>query len=229
MTRVGKMNSDLTKKLWSLDADSPLQSVLEAPECSPLLRRTLTGAISWQTRNETPLRKALASPRIAPQWVAALLALGATVTVERGEETEDVSLEALLYQGEQGRATTLHVPLGGSGRRWGEARVARTPADEPIVAVVAVVDVEADNLTVRQARIALTGVWPKSVRLAEATSCLVGRSLDETSMQAVVEGVEKEIVPKGDFLGSEAYRRAMASVLTHRALEQCLRQEGSSE
>jgi CO/xanthine dehydrogenase FAD-binding subunit len=107
--------------------------------------------------------------------------------------------------------------------------VARTPADEPIVAVVAVVDMEADNLTVRQARIALTGVWPKSVRLAEAASYLVGRSLDESSRQAVAEGVEKEIAPKGDFLGSEEYRQAMAGVLTHRTLEQCLRQEESGE
>ncbi len=223
------MKSDLIKKLWSIVADSPLQSVLDAPECSPLLRRTLTGAISWQTRNETPVRKALTSPRIAPQWVAALLALGATVSVERGEGTEEVPLEALLHQGGKGRATTLHVPPGGPGRRCGEARVARTPADEPIVAVVAVVDMEADNLTVRQARIALTGVWPKSVRLAESASYLVGRSLDETSMQAVAEGVEKEITPKGDFLGSEEYRRAMAGVLTHRTLEQCLRQEESGE
>ena len=223
------MKSDLIKKLWSIDADSPLQSVLDAPECSPLLRRTLTGAISWQTRNETTVRKALTSPRIAPQWVAALLALGATVSVERGEGTEEVSLEALLHQGGKGRATTLRIPPGGPGRRWGEARVTRTPADEPIVAVVAVVDVEVDDLTVRQARIALTGVWPKSVRLAEAASYLVGSSLDETSMQAVAEGIEKEIVPKGDFLGSEEYRRAMAGVLTHRALEQCLRQEESGE
>ena len=223
------MKSDLIKKLWSIVADAPLQSVLDAPECSPLLRQALTGAMSWQTRNETPVRKALTSPRIAPQWVAALLALGATVSAERGEGTEEIPLEALLYQGGKGRATTLHVPPGGPDRRWGEARVARTPADEPIVAVVAVVAVEADNLTVRQARIALTGVWPKSVRLAEAASYLAGRSLDETSRQAVVEGVEKEIAPKGDFLGSEEYRRAMAGVLTHRALEQCLRQEESGE
>jgi CO/xanthine dehydrogenase FAD-binding subunit len=223
------MKSDLIKKLWSIDADAPLQSVLDAPECSPLLRQALTGAVSWQTRNETPVRKALTSPRIAPQWVAVLLALGATVSVERGEGTEEVSLEALLHQGGKGRAITLHVPPGGPGRRWGEARVARTPADEPIVAVVAVVDVEADNLTVRQARVALTGVWSKSVRLAESSSYLVGRSLDESSRQAVAEGVEKEIAPKGDFLGSEEYRRAMAGVLTHRALEQCLRQEESGE
>jgi len=217
------------RKVWIIDVNAPLQSVLDAPECSPFLRQALTGAVSWQTRNETPVRKALTSPRIAPQWVAALLALGATVSVKRGEGMEEVPLEALLRQEGKGRATSLHVPPGGPGRRWGEAHVARTPADEPIVAVVAVVDVEADNLTVRQARIALTGVWPKLVRLAKAASQLVGRSLDEASMQAVAEGVEKEIAPKGDFLGSEEYRRAMAGVLTHRALEQCLQQKESDE
>jgi hypothetical protein len=48
-----------------------------------LLRQTLTGAISWQTRNEKSIRQALTSPPVAPQWVAALLALRATVTTER--------------------------------------------------------------------------------------------------------------------------------------------------
>jgi hypothetical protein len=43
----------------------------------------LTGVLSWQARNEKSVWQALMSPRVAPLWVAALLALGATVTTEQ--------------------------------------------------------------------------------------------------------------------------------------------------
>ena len=192
------MKDDRVKEMWSVVADAPLQSVLDSPECPPLLRQTLTGVLSWQTRNETPVRRALTSPRIAPQWVAALLALGATVTVE---------------------------------------------ADESIVAAVAVVEMDAPSTgspprvlavagqggLVRQARVALTGVWPQTVHLAAAPAQLVGGPLDESSIRAVAEAVEKEVAPKGDFLGSEEYRRAVAGVLTRRAMESCLHQEAGDE
>jgi CO/xanthine dehydrogenase FAD-binding subunit len=87
--------------------------------------------------------------------------------------------------------------------------------------------VETDGGAVCEARVALTGVWPEPVRLAEAPSQLVGAPLDEARIRAVATAVEGEVAPKGDFRGSEAYRRAMAGVLTRRALEQCLRQEGT--
>jgi CO/xanthine dehydrogenase FAD-binding subunit len=210
-------------EVWSVDADAPLQSALDSPGCPPLLRQTLTGVLSWQTRNETPIRRALTAPRVAPQWVAALLALGATVTVEGDAGPAEVSLESLLQRRAEGRASALHVRVG--GLRWGEAHIARTPADEPIVAAVAVVEAAetaVDYGVVHHARIALTGVWPEPVRLAEAPAQLVGGALDEAGIRAVAEAVEKEVAPRGDFLGSEEYRRAMAGVLTRRALEGCL-------
>lgn len=71
------------EEMWGIDADAPLQSVPDSPECPLLLCQTLTDILSWQTRNERAVRRALTSPRVAPQWVAALLALGATVTTER--------------------------------------------------------------------------------------------------------------------------------------------------
>jgi CO/xanthine dehydrogenase FAD-binding subunit len=213
------MKDDRTlEKAWSIDADAPLQSVFDDPECPPLLRQALTGALSWQTRNETPVRRALTSPRAALQWVAALLALGATITVEGDDGPTEMPLETLLQRRAEGKVSALHVRLGEI--RWGEARVARTPADDPIVAAVA--GVETDGDLVRQARVVLTGVWPEPVRLAKAPARLISNPLDEAGIQAVAEAVEKEVAPTGDFRGSEEYRRAMAGVLARRALEQCL-------
>ncbi len=232
--QIASLDPGSAGEVWSIVADAPLQSVLDSPECTPLLRQALTGALSWQARNGTPVRRALTSPRIALQWVAALLAMGATVTVEGGEEPAEVALETLLQRKTKGKVSALHVRTGlpsasggPGGVRWGEARVARTPADEPIVAAVAVVEVDGD--TVRQARVALTGVWPEPVRLAQAPSQLIGSPLDEERIRAVAEAVEEEAAPTGDFRGSEEYRQAMAGVLTRRALEQCLRQMGGSD
>jgi len=213
------------EKTWSIDADALLQSVLDSPESPSLLRQTLTGAISWQTRNEKSVRQALTSPRVALQWVAALLALGAMVTMEGDTGAVETPLEALLQRRVEGRVSTLHVMVGES--KCGEAHVARTPADDPIVAAIAVVEMDGD--VVRQARVALTGVWPEPVRLAEAPAQLVGSPLDEERIWTVAEAVEKEVAPKGDFLGSKEYRRAMAGVVTRRALEKCLDQEMKDE
>jgi len=226
------MKSDRIEEVWSVDADASLQSVLDSPECPSLLRQTLTGVLSWQTRNETTVRRALMSPHIVPQWVAALLALGATVTVDGDAGPVDAPLEALLQRKVEGRVSALHTPPsppyeGGGGRvRWGESLVARTPADEPIVSAIAVVEVEGG--VVRQARVALTGVWPEPARLAAAPARLVGSSLDEVDFLPVAAAVEEEVAPRGDFRGSEEYRRAMAGILARRALEQCLCQKGGS-
>jgi CO/xanthine dehydrogenase FAD-binding subunit len=204
-----------------VDAGVSLQAVLDDPECPPIFHQLLTGSVSWQVRNETTVHRALASPRVAPQWVAALLALGAMVQVDGAE----ISLETLLQDKVEGTMSALKV--GVKGKRSGQAHVARTPADEPIVAVVAAV--EMDGTTVRQARVAITGVWPEIVRLAEAPARLMGEPLDKERIRDVAAAVEAEVAPKGDFRGSEEYRSAMAGVLARRALEQCLRQEVGDE
>jgi CO/xanthine dehydrogenase FAD-binding subunit len=53
--------------------------------------------------------------------------------------------------------------------------------------------------------------------------------LDAERIRAVAAAIEQEVVPQGDFLGSEEYRRAMAGVLARRALEACLHQEAGEE
>lgn len=219
----------ITEESWSIDADAPLQAVFESPKCPPLLRQTLTTSLSWQARNETPVRRALTSPHVAPHWLAALLALGATITMEDDKGPTDMPLEMLIQRKAEGRVSALHIQA--AGVKLGEAHVARTPADEPIVAVVAAVEIDeslGQNIA-SNARVALTGVWPEPVRLAQSAAQLVDRPLDKKSIWTVAKAVEKEVAPKGDFLGSEEYRQAMARVLTSRALEQCLRQETENE
>lgn len=215
------MNDDRAERIWSIEINAPLQEVLDRPDTPPALRHTLQGPLTWQTRNETPIERELIAPRLATKWIAALLAMGATVTVVGDQGPQEIPLERALDQRPEGEMTTLNVVIP-SNQRWGEAQIARTPADDPIVAAVAAVswDGTSDHI-VEQARLALVGAWPQPVRLTEAASQLEGQPLDEDHIQAVTQAIEEEVTPKGDFLGSEEYRRAMAAALSRRALEQC--------
>ncbi len=200
------------EKHWSIEAGSSLQQVLDQPDIPPLLRWSLTGDMSWQVRSETTVGRSLRAPGIAPRWYTALLALGATVEVEGTE----VGLEEMSA----GRPAALHIPLVGPAIRWGAASVSRTPADVAIVAAVAVV--ELDDGLVRQARIGLTGVWPRPAQLAQAAAQLAGGPLTPTAIAQTAEAVAREVAPPDDLMGSAEYRREMAGLLTRRALEQCL-------
>jgi len=207
----------------SLGADATLQAVYECPQLPEPLRQALTGPVNWQVRNETILGRVVKAPGLAPQFVAVLMAWGAKARFE----TVEAPLGAPLSKGTPSDGDeallAIWVPLDVEGRRWGASYVSRTPADAPIVAAVAVVDGAPDGGPVREARLALTGVWPESsVGLAEAAKLLVGGPLNADRIQQVAAAVEDEVAPPDDFYGSADYRRAMAGVLTRRALQACL-------
>jgi CO/xanthine dehydrogenase FAD-binding subunit len=221
------MNEQIESEAWTVDPGASLQSVLDEPSCPPLVGRALTGVHSWQLRNETSVDRTLRASQRVPQWIAALLALRATLTLEDDDGAEEVPLDVYVKKDVEGKVMALHVPMLGANTVWGEAHVARTPSDDPIVAAFAVLTMSGE--AVEQARVALTGVWPEAVRLSDAADLLIGKSLSSDRIADVAAAIEDEVEPVGDYLGSEAYRRAMAGVLACRALEMCLEQEVGNE
>jgi carbon-monoxide dehydrogenase medium subunit len=205
----------------SLGAQASLQAVLEAPDSPELFRHTLAGVVSWQQRNETSVAQAVLSPTVAPWWVAALLALGARVAFREEQQKEQLADFLKRAEPHRSKLAVVRLRLHIAGRVWGEAHVSRTPADRPIVAVIAAVDVT--DGVVRQARLALTGVWHEHVRLADAAELMEGGRLDQDRIRRVASAVKREVKPREDFLGSAEYRRAMAAALTLRALGDCQR------
>lgn len=216
----------MDESTWRVSADASLQSVLDDPASPPLLSRVLSAIHSWQVRNETTVGRTLKATRLMPHWLAALLALGAVVIVEDDDGVDELALGALIERQVKGDIRGLRVPRSAEAR-WGEARVARTPSDDPIVAALAVV--RSRDGVVDEARVALTGVSSGPVWLSDAPGELAGHPLDRERIRDVASAVEDEVEPEGDYLGSETYRRAMAGVLTRRALEGCLDQEAGDE
>ena len=74
------------------------------------------------------------------------------------------------------------------------------------------------DATVTSARIAITALAPVIHRVAEAEQALVGSSGDEAAARAAGELAAAASRPISDVRGSADYRRAMAAVVTRRAI-----------
>jgi hypothetical protein len=210
-------NHEGRKRLF-LDVQASLDAVLTHPVCPMFLQNSLRGKVTWQKRNEFNIDRTLRVPGMAPQWVGALLAWGVWAVLEDGSEI--LLAEMLESGGKEVAVKALSLSLDVQGRLWAEARTGSTPNDIPTVWAMAVVDL-ADG-RVQNARIAVSGVWRQSVALAQSASLLVGNTLEAEVIENVTVAVVEETTPKGDYRGSVEYRKAMAGVMTHRALQACL-------
>jgi CO/xanthine dehydrogenase FAD-binding subunit len=119
-----------------------------------LLRRAAGCEGPINLRNAATIGGVVASAELDSEFYAALLALDAGVVLHDGTQEHMVRLEDL--QSIAGLITAVLIPTAGA--RAGLARVARTPADRPIVAAVAV-------RTAAGERVALCGVAPRPVLL----------------------------------------------------------------
>lgn len=206
--------SAMEEGFYSMKPKDDLDSLYTSGRLPKILKRTLEGPFSWQRRNETTLERTLNMPGLAPQWVAGLLAGGAMVHLSG----KDIPLVEVLQMSTKQSFQDVRLPV--DGLCWGAAQVARTPGDEPIVFAIATVKMSKG--VVWQAQAALTGVWPSSVGMINAANALAGGPLTVERIAEVAAKVADEVDPRGDFLGSADYRRAMSVVLTRHALEMCL-------
>ncbi len=207
-------------------AAASLESIVRHPDVPALLRQTLRRCVTWNRRNAISIAELVEYPEALPEAIAALLALDATLVFAMPEEhrLRLAELQRNVAQPrlpEKGLITRFEFPPDSPWQTWGEAHVARTPADTAIVSAAAVLMVD-NSGTVAQARIALSGVWDVPARVAEgASAALTGRLLDGAGIARAVTALGEEIAPQADYRGSIAYRRAMAGVVTRRALEAC--------
>jgi CO/xanthine dehydrogenase FAD-binding subunit len=174
-------------------------------------------------RNRATVGGALAVAATEDPLVAALLVSDAVVVLYAQDGSREVALADFLPR----RAGLLAapaliveamVPVPAAGARAALATVARTPSDSPIVLAAAALEVEGGRCL--SARLALGGVAPTAVRLPEVEAMLAGQPLSEELIGSAAERVGDRIDPQGDFRGSVEYRRAMACVLSERALRE---------
>jgi len=226
---VGRVGATGDAGQWlAFTAHASLQDVCQAAGCPEVFRRCLGERLGRGSPRAITVEQVLRSPDVAPQWVAALLAVGARVSFV--DEAKEEALADFLRPGNpaHGKVAAVRQPPEAPGSVLGEAYLTCAAGDEPAMAAIAVV-VLSEGL-VQQARIALSGVWREPAQLADSAGLLVGGWLNVSGIRRVTEAVKREVAPLDDARRSAGYRRAMAGMLTYCALDQCWREaSGLSE
>ena len=93
------------------------------------------------------------------------------------------------------------------------------PRNEMDIAVAGVgVSVELDNNTFKSARIAMAAVAPTPLFVKEAGDALVGKPVNEESVQLAANIASDAAKPITDMRGTIEYRKHLCEVLSRRAL-----------
>jgi CO/xanthine dehydrogenase FAD-binding subunit len=202
-----------------IGALTPLQTVADSALLTDsgagLLVRAALLAAGSALRHLATLGGAASAPQGPPEVVLALLALEAVVVVH-GAARREVPLAEYFPEPAELMEEVSFAPR--PGMRTGLERVARTPRDEAMVAVVVAMTV--DGGVCRWVRLAAGGVGPRPGLVRSVENVLVGERVTLARVAEAAEAVEAVVNPANDFRASAEYRRAMARVLAQRALRQ---------
>jgi CO/xanthine dehydrogenase FAD-binding subunit len=189
----------------------------------PVLSCAMTHVAHLAIRNRGTIGGSLshADPAAELPMMALLLDAELHVTSASGKRTvaaRDFFLDALTVglEGDD-MVTEIVLPKLPQGTGWGFEEVARRHGDFALAAVAVTLTVAGGAIA--QARVALTGVGPTTLRATAAETLLMGHALEPNLTGRVIEAVRAVIVPETDLHASADYRRHLAGVLTGRALD----------
>jgi len=189
----------------------------------PLLQEAAAFIGNVRVRTMGTIGGSLAHADPAAELPAVLRALDGELIV-RGPDAERTIPAAQFFTG--ALTTTLQpgellvavrIPVPGSRTGYAVEEFSRRAGDFAIVAVVAVVELEAGGRVAR-ARMAVAGAGSVPARLAGAEQSLAGAAPSAQALRQAVMDHELEIEPESDVHASAAYRRHLTRVLAARAL-----------
>lgn len=163
-------------------------------------------------RNAATLGGSIASRLPDSELLAALLVLETRLTFAGLSGTEETSLAAYLVGDDTQTRLISSLQIPWTKGQGATERVARTPADYPIVSVVAWLP------SGGAVRLAATGIGSLPERLYAAEKILPAE-FNEDDVSAAASAAKNAAHHPGDFRGDAAYRAQMAEVLTRRVLQ----------
>jgi xanthine dehydrogenase small subunit len=173
---------------------------------------------SDQVRNAATIGGNIANGSPIGDNPPALIALGATLHLRRGDARREMPLEAFfLDYGTQDRAPgefveAVTVPRADTLRCY---KVSKR-FDQDISAVCGCFNVTVEDGSVIAARIAFGGMAGIPKRAAAVEAALIGKPWTETTIAAVLPALETDFTPLSDMRGSAGYRMAAAKGLLRR-------------
>jgi xanthine dehydrogenase small subunit len=154
----------------------------------------------------------------------ALIALGATLTLQKGDAQRDLALEDFFVAyGKQDRAAgefvrSVRVPKLKDRERFRCYKISRR-FDQDISAVMGGFKFMLDGTRIASARIAFGGMAATPKRAPHAEAAIAGADLaDDASWEPALTAIEGDFTPITDQRASADYRRGMTRALLRKAL-----------
>jgi xanthine dehydrogenase small subunit len=197
------------------DAWAPLGRL--HPDLGELVRR-IGGT---QVRNAGTVGGNIANGSPIGDMPPALIALGATLTLRRGDARRTLPLEDyFLSYGRQDRqpgefVESLFVPRPKSGTRVAITKISKR-FDSDISAVCGAFAIEIVAGTVTAARVAFGGMAGTPQRASACEAALTGQTWSAETVAAAIRALEKDFSPLTDVRGSSYYRTRVAGNLLRR-------------
>jgi xanthine dehydrogenase small subunit len=187
------------------------------PDLGELVRRI--GGL--QVRNSGTIGGNIANGSPIGDMPPALIALGATLTLRRGDARRTIPLESFfLRYGVQDRAPdefveSVHVPRPSPETIVRIVKLSkRFDSDISAVCGAFAITVEQDRVTA--ARIAFGGMAGTSARAPACEAALIGKPWSDTTIEAAAQALAGDYTPLSDARGSSAYRLTVAANLLRR-------------
>jgi xanthine dehydrogenase small subunit len=190
------------------------------PDLGELLRRFA----SKQVRNVGTLGGNIANGSPIGDTPPALIALGATLVLQRGAAIRELALEDFfIAYGRQQRETSefvraVRVPKLAAGEAFRCYKISKR-FDQDISAVMGAFKLRIDGARIGAARIAFGGMAATPKRAKAAENALVGADLaDPAAATAACEKLGSDFAPITDQRASASYRMQVATGLLRKAL-----------
>jgi carbon-monoxide dehydrogenase medium subunit len=193
----------------------------------PILFDTASVIADPIVRNLATVGGNLAHGDPANDHPATMIALGARVVATGPKGSREIAVEALftgLFETALARdeiLTEIRVPAP-PPRSGGAYRKLERKVGDFATAAAAVQLTLGARGEVARAGVALTSAGPTPVKATEAERFLVGKPLDDATIAEAARLAAAAANPSADRRGTVEYKRAMARVLTARALRQAM-------
>ncbi|MGD9123672.1 MAG: xanthine dehydrogenase family protein subunit M [Desulfarculaceae bacterium] len=225
LDEVAVANGDLRIGPMLTAADLAQSQALEGSAAALALGAGSLG--SPQVRNRATVGGNVCNARPAADMCVPLLALGAkALLTNSGGERQVPLAEFFTGPGETVRrpdelltALLLDKPSPGSGAGYAKLGL-RKALEIALVNVAAVLSLDSDGKTIKEASVSLGAVAPTPILSPKAAEVLLGQAGGEKLFAAAGEAAAGDCRPITDHRGSAEYRREMVKVLTRRALHQ---------
>jgi carbon-monoxide dehydrogenase medium subunit len=194
----------------------------------PLLRETANYIAHPQIRSRGTVCGSLAHADPAAELPAVAVALDAQLVLTGPKSRRVVSSDSFFLSffttdvRPNEILTEVRFPEPPRDMAWSILEVSRRHGDFALVGVVAGLAQNAERQVVSGARLVYFGVGPTPIRAREAEEALAGARADEAAFGRAAEIASEAIDPSNDIHASAEYRRAVAGVLTRRALKAAL-------